>query len=151
MAALMFLGTYRHAVDQKGRIAIPARFRENLPTGTIISKGAEGCLQVYPPDEWARVQSGMRISSTTPAEERQLRRMLFGSARECEFDVQGRIVLSADHRSYAGISGTAVVVGVNNLIEIWNEDGWRRIGDATAEEYTRVQDRVAERERSNDR
>jgi MraZ protein len=147
----MFLGTYRHAVDPKGRIAIPARFREQLPSGTIISKGPEGCLQVYPPDEWARVQSGMRISATTPAEERQLRRMLFGSARECEFDAQGRIVLSADHRSYAGIDAAAVVVGVNNLIEIWNEQAWRRIGDAAADEYTRIQDRVAERERTNDR
>lgn len=147
----MFLGTYRHAVDQKGRIAIPARFREQLPSGTIISRGAEGCLQVYPPKEWAKVEGAMRISATTPAEERQFRRMLFSSARECEFDAQGRIVLSADHRSYAGIAQAAVVVGVNNLIEIWNEDAWRRIGDATAEEYTRIQDRVAERERRDDR
>jgi MraZ protein len=77
--------------------------------------------------------------------------MLFGSARECEFDAQGRIVLSADHRSYAGIGAAAVVVGVNNLIEIWNDEAWRRIGDATPDEYTRIQDRVAERERSNDR
>ena len=147
----MFLGTYRHAVDAKGRIAIPARFREQLPTGTVISKGAEGCLQVYPPKEWARVKDRMRITSTTAAEERKLQRMLFGSARECEFDAQGRIVLSADHRLYAGIGATAAVVGVNNLIEIWNDEAWRRIGDATPDEYTRIQDRVAERERSNDR
>src|SRR5712671_1926251 len=57
----MFLGTYRHAVDAKGRLAIPARFREQLPTGTVISKGAEGCLQVYPPKEWARVKDRMRL------------------------------------------------------------------------------------------
>jgi MraZ protein len=145
----MFLGTYRHAVDTKGRIAIPARLREQLPAGTVISKGAEGCLQVYPPKEWARVEGRMRITSTTAAEERKLRRMLFGSARECEFDAQGRIVLSGDHRSYAGISATAVVVGVNNLIEIWNDEAWRRIGDAPPEEYTRIQDQVAERERTN--
>jgi MraZ protein len=145
----MFLGTYRHAVDTKGRIAIPARFREQLPAGTVISKGAEGCLQVYPPKEWARVEGRMRITSTTAAEARKLRRMLFGSARECEFDAQGRIVLSADHRSYAGISAAAVVVGVNNLIEIWNDETWRRIGDAPPDEYTRIQDQVAERERIN--
>src|SRR5229473_3493995 len=61
----MFLGTYRHSVDTKGRVAIPARFREQLPSGTVISKGAEGCLQVYPPQEWAQEQ-GLRLGSTRP-------------------------------------------------------------------------------------
>src|SRR5437588_1497940 len=117
----MFLGTYRHAVDTKGRVAIPARFREQLPSGTVISKGAE---------------------------ERRLARMMFGAARECEFDAQGRIVLSADQRQYAAITGIAWIVGVNNLIEIWNDEGWRRIGEATPEEYTRIQDQVAERRRA---
>ncbi|MDQ6882898.1 MAG: division/cell wall cluster transcriptional repressor MraZ [Candidatus Dormibacteraeota bacterium] len=145
----MFLGTYRHSVDQKGRVAIPARFREQLPTGTIIAKGAEGCLQVYPPEEWAREQGVQRLGSMTPAEERRLARMMFGAARECEFDVQGRIVLTQDLRQYAGISGTAWIVGVNNLIEIWNDEAWRRIGEATPEEYTRIQDQVAERRRSS--
>jgi len=122
----MFLGTYRHSVDAKGRVAIPARFREQLPTGTVISKGAEGCLQLYPPQEWAGEQ-GLRLGSTTPAEERRL---------------------SADQRQYAGISNVAWIVGVNNLIEIWNDEQWRRIGEATPEEYTRIQDQVAERRRA---
>ena len=132
----MFLGTYRHSVDAKGRVAIPARFREQLPSGTVISKGAKGCLQ------------GLRLGSTTPAEERRLARMMFGAARECEFDAQGRIVLSADQRQYADITGVAWIVGVNNLIEIWNDEGWRQIGEATPEEYTRIQDQVAERRRA---
>ncbi len=143
----MFLGTYRHAVDTKGRLAIPARFREQLPTGSIISKGAEGCLQVYRPDEWVKEQSALPLTSESPAEERRLTRMRFGAARECEFDAQGRIVLSADQRAYAGITGIAWIVGVNNLIEIWNDENWRRIGEATPEEYTRIQDQVAERRR----
>ncbi|TME44133.1 MAG: division/cell wall cluster transcriptional repressor MraZ [Chloroflexi bacterium] len=91
---------------------------------------------------------GLRLGSTTPAEERRLARMMFGAARECEFDAQGRIVLSADQRQYAGIANVAWVVGVNNLIEIWNDDNWRHIGEATPEEYTRIQDQVAERRRA---
>ena len=145
----MFLGTYRHSVDAKGRVAIPARFREQLPTGTIISKGAEGCLQVFPPEEWAREQGLQRLGSLTPAQERRLARMLFGAARECEFDAQGRIVLSGDQRQYAAITNVAWIVGVNNLIEIWNDEAWRRIGGATPEEYTRIQDQVAERRRAS--
>src|SRR2546428_13714666 len=117
----MFLGTYRHSVDARGRFAIPARFREQLPTGTVISKGAEGCLQLYPPQEWSQEQ-GLRLGSTTPAEERRLARMMFGAARECEFDGQGRIVLPPHQRQYAGISNVAWIVGGNNLIEIWNDD-----------------------------
>src|SRR5256886_11069380 len=139
----MFLGTYRHPVDAKGRVGIPARFREQLPTGTVISKGAEGCLQVYPPQEWAQEQ-GLRLGSMTPAEERRLARMMFGAARECEFDGQGRIVLSADQRQYAAITNVAWIVGVNNLIEIWNDEGWRRLGEATPGEDTRIPDPVGE-------
>jgi MraZ protein len=85
----------------------------------------------------------------TPAEERRLARMMFGAARECEFDAQGRIVLTQDQRDYAQISGQAWIVGVNNLIEIWNDEAWRRIGGATPEEYTRIQDQVAERRRAS--
>jgi MraZ protein len=84
----------------------------------------------------------------TPAEERRLARMMFGAARECEFDAQGRIVLSADQRQYAGIANAAWVVGVNNLIEIWNEEAWQRIGEATPDEVTRITDQVAERRRA---
>src|SRR5256886_17191479 len=123
----MFRDTYRHSVDAKGRVPIPARFREQLPTGTVISKGAEGCLQLYPPQEWAGEQ-GLRLGSTTPAEERRLARMMFGAAREWEFHGQGRIVLSAGQRQYAGITNVAWIVGVNNLIEIWDEEQWRRLG-----------------------
>jgi len=145
----MFLGTYRHAVDAKGRIAIPARFREQLPSGTIICRGPEGCLQVYPPDQWAREQAALRLSSTSPVQERRHTRIMFGGARECEFDAQGRIILSADHRTYARITNAAVIAGVNNLIEIWNEESWRHVGEATPEELTRIQDDVAERRRGS--
>src|ERR1700737_2227838 len=99
----MFLGTYRHSVDAKGRVAIPARFREQLPSGTVISKGAEGCLQVYPPQEWAQEQ-GLRLGSTPAAEERRLARMMFGAARECELRAQGRIPTPADQHLFADIT-----------------------------------------------
>src|SRR2546423_13476495 len=109
----MFLGTYRHAVDAKGRVAIPARFREQLPSGTVISKGAEGCLQVYPPQEWAQEQ-GLRLGSTTPAEERRLARMMFGAARGGEIDAPGRLVLSAGPRPYAASTRIAWILRGNN-------------------------------------
>src|SRR6266852_7271134 len=143
----MFLGTYRHSVDTKGRVAIPARFREQLPSGTVISKGAEGCLQVYPPQEWAQEQ-GLRLGSTTPAEERRLARMMFGAARECEFDAQGRIVLSADQRQYADITGIAWLFEATTLSEIGTTEGCPRTARRLPEEYTRIQDQVAERRRA---
>src|SRR2546429_9761571 len=99
----MFLGTYRHSVDAKGRVAIPARFREQLPSGTVISKGAEGCLQVYPPQEWAQEQ-GLRLGSTTPAEERRVARLVVRAAPGGAFDAQGRLRLSARRRPYAAVT-----------------------------------------------
>src|SRR2546428_13569321 len=101
----MFLGTYRHAVDAKGRVAIPARFREQLPSGTVISKGAEGCLQVYPPQEWAQEQ-GLRLRSTTPGDGRRLPRTRFGAARPRGFDAQARIAPSGHQRQNAAVTRT---------------------------------------------
>lgn len=144
----MFLGTYRHSVDAKGRLAIPARIRESLPGGSTIVNGPDGCLQIYPPQEWGHVVDRFQANSASPADRRNYTRQLFASARECEFDQQGRIVLSAQHRAYAHIGAAAVVVGVNNLVEIWSDARWREAGEKNAEEFTQLVDQIAQSSRS---
>jgi MraZ protein len=144
----MFLGTYRHSLDAKGRLAIPARMRENLPGGSTVVNGPEGCLQIYPPEEWDRVVQQFKVSSSSASAQRSYMRQLYSSARECEFDRQGRIILSAQHRQYAAIGSSAVVVGMNNLVEIWSEERWREVGEKGPDDFTQLVDRIAESQRN---
>jgi MraZ protein len=138
----VFLGKYRHNLDAKGRLAIPARFREQLPSGSVVTIGPDGALRVYPPAEWAEVTSAMRLSEASSPEERSLVRRLFAEASEIEYDGQGRVLIPAALRVQAGIAGTAVVSGANNLVEIWSEERWQALEAETAD-FTHLADQVA--------
>ncbi|HEV3232408.1 MAG TPA: division/cell wall cluster transcriptional repressor MraZ [Candidatus Dormibacteraeota bacterium] len=138
----MFLGKYRHNLDAKGRLAIPAKFREQLPSGSVVTIGPDGALRVYPPGEWAEVTATLKLGEATSPTERALVRRLFAEAGEVEFDGQGRVLIPAGLRSQAGIAGTAVVSGANNLVEIWSEARWEALEAETAD-FTHLADEVA--------
>ena len=120
----MFLGEYEHSVDVKGRVAVPAKFRPQLETGLVITRGFERCLQVYPMEAWQMLSERVSALSLGQAEARQLRRLLFASAFDTELDKQGRILLPAGLREYAAIGEGAVVAGMNTYFEIWAKDAW---------------------------
>jgi MraZ protein len=138
----MFLGKHSRNLDPKGRLALPAKFREQLPTGSVVTIAPENCLRVYPPDEWDRVTEQHRVSGATLSSERNLIRRLFAEAHEIEFDGQGRVLIPAALRAGAEIAGVAMVVGVNNVVEIWSEPRWQAIEADTAD-YTTLADEVA--------
>ncbi|HZV51797.1 MAG TPA: division/cell wall cluster transcriptional repressor MraZ [Candidatus Dormibacteraeota bacterium] len=121
----MFWGSHRVRVDEKGRLAIPATFRRQLPEGSFISIGQDGVLTIYPPDQWERLASRLQDPLLAPAQ-RALSRALFSNAVACEFDAQGRVGLSAEQRRLAGIEprSTACVIGNGSRVEIWAEDRW---------------------------
>ncbi len=120
----MFLGEYEHSVDTKGRIAVPAKFRNQLEGGLVVTRGFERCLQVYPMEQWQTLSERVSSLSLGAAEARQLRRLLFSSAFDTEVDKQGRIVLPSGLREYAGIGEMAVVAGMNTYFEIWSQTDW---------------------------
>lgn len=120
----MFVGSYRHRLDSKGRVALPASFRRDLPAGSVVAIGPEGRLMVYPPEEWSSLEQRYRRTSETPAEERRLIRLVFGTARTLEVDGQGRILLAQEHRDFAQIGDTAVFTGVGNVVEVVGEEVW---------------------------
>jgi MraZ protein len=131
----MFVGQYRHSIDAKGRLAIPARHREQLPTGSVMTIAPENCLRVYPPGEWDVVTQDMRLGAATDPQETNLARRMFSQAHEVEFDKQGRVLIPAWLREAAGLGATAQVVGVANVVEIWSDENWanfvRESGDFT--------------------
>ena len=119
----MFYGTFRHAVDPKGRVALPAQFRRDL-AGAVIAPGADNRLVIWPAGEWQDYERHFRITAQTSSEERLYMRHLYAGAKPVDVDGQGRILLSPDHRSFARIDDRAVFVGVSNVIEVVGEGVW---------------------------
>ena len=127
----MFYGTFRHAVDAKGRVALPAQFRRDL-AGAVLAPGAERRLVIRPAAEWSAYETNFRLTARSTAQERQFIRQLYAQAREVEVDAQGRILLPPEHRTFAGIGDRAVFVGVSTAVEVVGEEIW----DADAALYT---------------
>lgn len=119
----MFYGSFRHAVDSKGRIALPAQFRRDL-AGAVVAPGAENRLVIRPAQDWQEYEQRFRLTAQTGSAERMFMRHLYADAREVEVDAQGRMLLTPDHRDFAKIGDRAVFVGVSNVVEIVGEEVW---------------------------
>ncbi len=119
----MFMGEYNHTIDSKGRIIIPSKFRETLGDEFVVTQGLDGCLFVYPNDEWMNFVTQLK---TLPGskEARQLQRYFMAGAATCEVDKQGRILIPNKLREQAGLEKDIVFVGVLSKIEIWSKEKW---------------------------
>lgn len=119
----MFMGEYHHNIDDKGRLIIPAKFRSELGEKFIITRGLEKCLYVYSESEWNTIVAKLKTLPFTKKDVRTFIRSFFSGATECEFDRQGRINITSPLVSYAGITKECVVIGANDRLEIWSEEG----------------------------
>jgi MraZ protein len=120
----MFLGEYQHSVDAKGRLIIPAKFRDGLGERFIATRGLENCLFVFPTTEFEALADKLRQLPMASGAAREFTRLLFSGASECELDPQGRILLPANLRTYAAIEKDVVLVGVSSRVEIWSASRW---------------------------
>ncbi|MFT8824692.1 MAG: division/cell wall cluster transcriptional repressor MraZ [Liquorilactobacillus mali] len=120
----MFIGEYRHAIDEKGRLIIPSKFREDLGEVFVITRGMDGCLFGYPESEWNILQEKLQKLPLTKKDARSFVRFFYSAATECEFDKQGRVSIPKSLRSHASLEKKCVVVGVSNRFEIWSEARW---------------------------
>lgn len=125
----MFMGEYNHTVDAKGRLIVPSKFRESLGEEFVITKGLDGCLFVYSSDEWKVIETKFREVSQFSKEARKFARFFFAGAAACEVDKQGRVLLPANLREFAGIEKEVVLAGVLNHIEIWSKDRWQETSE----------------------
>lgn len=119
-----FLGEYRHSLDAKGRLILPADFREPLAEEAVIGIGQHNCLVVYTPEEWTRVAEEIRELSKQGEEQLDGARALFAGARHVKPDVQGRVPIAPDQRAYASLDRDVVIAGVFSRIEIWDAERW---------------------------
>ena len=120
----MFMGEYNHTVDAKGRLIVPAKFREALGEEFVVTKGLDGCLFVYPMEEWKNIEEKFRNIPLTTKDARKFSRFFFSGAATCEVDKQGRILIPTVLREFAGLQKDAVLAGVVNRIEIWSKERW---------------------------
>lgn len=120
----MFMGEYSHTIDTKGRVIVPAKFREALGEGSVVTKGLDGCLFVYPKDEWDKFEEKLKQLPLNRKDARKVSRFFFAGAAGCEIDKQGRVLLPSVLREFAALEKDVVMVGVMNRIEIWSKERW---------------------------
>ncbi|HIW81957.1 MAG TPA: division/cell wall cluster transcriptional repressor MraZ [Candidatus Acetatifactor stercoripullorum] len=120
----MFMSEYNHTVDAKGRLIIPSKFREALGEEFVVSKGMDGCLFVYANDDWNAFEQKLTSLPLINKEARQFARFFLAGAATVELDKQGRILLPAALREFAGLDKDVVLVGVGSRIEIWSREKW---------------------------
>ncbi len=120
----MFMGEYNHTIDTKGRLIVPSKFREILGDEFVVTKGLDGCLFVYPNEEWHTFEEKLRTLPLTNKNARQFSRFFLAGAATCEVDKQGRILIPGVLREFAELEKDVVLVGVLSRIEIWSKTKW---------------------------
>lgn len=139
----MFLGRHTHNLDDKGRLALPARFREQLGAGVVITRGFDSCLLIYPIEAWTPLAERVSALSISDPDVRILRRMLFANATDANLDRQGRILVPADLRAHANIEREAVVLGMHTFIEIWSPEEWASQSEIVDRDGASIAERLA--------
>ena len=120
----MFIGEYHHTIDEKGRIIIPSKFREELGETFVVTQGLDGCLFVFPNEEWKNFEEKLKTLPMANKDARKFVRFFLAGAALAEVDKQGRILLPAVLRQFAGLEKDVVLVGVGSRVEIWDKKRW---------------------------
>lgn len=146
----MFYGEYEHAIDKKGRLIIPSRFRESLKEYDIeklyTTRGLDKCLFVFTESEWKAQESKFKSVSFTKSEARKFNRLYFSGASELEFDKQGRILIPKYLKDYAGIKRDVIIIGVSNRIEIWSRESWQEYYNTSKESFEDIAEKLMTQE-----
>ena len=136
----MFIGEYSHNMDDKGRLAIPAKFRVALATGAVVTRGLDNCLFLYTRVEWEKIAAKIAAQSYSSP----FARMMLSGAMDVEFDKQGRAVLPEYLREYAGLKKEVVVAGLYNRLEIWDKEKWNKYKESHEKAAGNIAEKLSE-------
>lgn len=120
----MLIGEYHHTIDDKGRLIIPSKLREELGYDCIVTRGLDNCLFVYPKEEWDLIVAKLKLLPFTKKDARSFMRFFLSGATVCDFDKQGRINITSPLIEYADLTKECIVIGVNDRLEIWSKANW---------------------------
>lgn len=141
---VMFMGEYHHNIDEKGRLIMPSKFRNDLGETFVITRGIDSCLFVYPMETWNNLTSKLNELSFTKKDVRSFQRFFLSGATICEFDKQGRINITSPLADYARLNKECVVIGVNDRIEIWSKDNFDKFLDENIDNVSDIAERLFE-------
>ena len=140
----MIMGEFHHNIDEKRRIIMPSKLREELGNTIIITRGLEECLFIYSKEEWSQIVTKLKTLPFTKKDARSFTRVFLSGATETEFDKQGRIKLPLPLTEYATLLKECVIIGVNDRVEIWSKDNWNAFMNKSKEELSDLADHLFE-------
>ncbi len=140
----MFIGEYSHNVDDKGRMAIPAKFRRELNKGAVVTRGLDNCLFLYTKTEWEKLAEKLAALPISQSNTRAFSRLMLAGAMDVELDKQGRVILPEYLRTFAGIKKSLVIAGLYNRLEIWDTEVWNKYKNQTEAESGAIAERMGE-------
>lgn len=142
--AAMFIGEYSHNLDDKGRLAIPVKFRDQVKKGAVVTRGLDNCLFLYTKTEWEKLAEKLAALPISQANSRAFARLMLAGAMDLEIDKQGRVILPEYLRQFAGLKKEVVLAGLYNRIEIWDNEKWNTYKGQTEAESGNIAERMAE-------
>lgn len=120
----MLIGEYTHSLDPKGRLIMPAKFREDIGSHFYVTIGTDKCLRAYSFEEWNKYKAKIEALPDSDNKARQYKRAIFANSNECEVDKQGRILIASNLKNYAGLEKDVIIIGQSSYIEIWGIENW---------------------------
>lgn len=144
MVGKMFIGEYEHSIDTKGRVIIPAKFRDELEETFVMTKGLDNCLFVYPKEEWQVIESKLKELPMTNPVARSFVRTFFAGACDCTLDKQGRVLIPQNLRTHSKIAKDVVIIGVATRFEIWSKELWEDYNDSAGLSYEELATQLSE-------
>lgn len=136
------MGEFSHSIDTKGRLIIPAKFRDQLGAQFVVTRGMDGCLFGYPMSEWEVLEQKLKELPLNKKDARAFVRFFYSAATECEFDKQGRVNLPQALSKHAGLEKKCVIVGVSDRIEIWSEYRWNNFAEGAEENFDEIAEKL---------
>jgi MraZ protein len=140
----MFLGEFSHALDDKGRLTIPAKFRDELAGGLVVTRGIDRCLSVFPRQVWEQLAGNIAKLPLTQRSARNFGRLMFSGAADFIPDRQGRVLIPQGLRDYALLDSEAIIIGLYDRLEIWNPDSWINVKTAVEEDPESIAEQLQE-------
>ncbi|HZG57855.1 division/cell wall cluster transcriptional repressor MraZ [Paenibacillus sp.] len=140
----MFMGEFQHSVDDKGRMIIPAKFRDELGSAFVMTRGLDQCLFVYPMSEWSVMEQKLKALSLMKSDARAFTRFFFSGAVECELDKQGRVNIPSNLREHAKLDKDCVVIGVSTRVEIWSKEAWEAYSRQSEDSFNEIAEKLVD-------
>lgn len=140
----MFIGEYKHTIDEKGRLAIPVKCRGDLARGAVVTRGLDASLFLYPKEEWDKLAAKLASLPLGQSNSRAFARLMLAGAMDVELDAQGRVVLPEYLRTYAGITKAVTVAGLYDRLELWDSERWEAYKTMTEKEVGDIAEKLGE-------